>query len=108
MIFACFLTVIVELTWFLLINSSYRKIDFILICIFINITTNLSLNLSLSYITLTGNLLAIYLYCAELAVVVIEYFVYRFIRKDRYMFMHTFIANILSYCTGLVLFGTVY
>ncbi len=102
---AC-LTVLIEGGFFLLRR---RRGRFVLVCVLANLATNLSLNLILQTAAALGTgrtPLIVLLYGLELAAVWTEYALFsRLEGRSKRLFGETLLANVLSYCTGLLLFG---
>ena len=96
---ACGLTMAIETAYFYL--AGFRDGHFLVVCLAVNAATNLTMNLVLGY---TGISLWIVL-IAEILVTGTEYAVYSLITKTpgRKLLFHTVIANVLSFCTGIVL-----
>ena len=96
---ACGLTVIVETAFFALIGC--RNKGFLAACAAVNVGTNLSLNLVVSFFGLYGSPL---IYALEVAVVGIEYGVYAAVRGRSWRLLAlTAAANALSFGVGLLL-----
>ena len=96
----CAMTIALELLFFAF--TSYRRRQyFMLLCAVVNIATNLTLNLILN-----GRRTLPVILLLELLVVIIEYVIYAigYGRSGR-LFLLTFGANLLSFLTGVVLFG---
>jgi hypothetical protein len=100
---ASFLTVIIELC--ILILFKYHNKDLILLVVFANIATNLSVNLILSLLYTWVSMEPIFLYfiigILEMMIVGIEYFLYTQItRQSRRLFLMVVIANLISFILG--------
>ena len=109
LLLAAGLTVIIELAFFWLVG--YRNQRFLLVCILINIATNLTLNLGLS---LASQWYPKVIYPAEVAVVVVEWAVLRLVankgqpvglwsRASAKLLVFVFLANLASFLIGLAL-----
>lgn len=96
----CALTIALELLFFAF-TSYRRRRYFMLLCIAVNAATNLTLNLILRG---RGTLPVILL--LEALVVIIEYAIYAaaYGRSGKLLLL-TFGANLLSFLTGVLLFG---
>lgn len=94
----CFLTVIIELIWFLCFG--YEGILFILLCASVNIATNIALNYALSFCIACFVPAAI---IGELIVLAVEYSMYclAYGRSKRLFFL-TLGANIMSLAIGIL------
>ncbi len=98
---ACGLTVLIETGFFLLLG--WRDRDRIIVVICANIATNLLLNLAFDQ-GIPRSALAIAI--GELSVVAAEYYVYaQLCGRSRILLLQTFLANALSFGTGVLLFG---
>ncbi|OQB52368.1 MAG: hypothetical protein BWX97_01394 [Firmicutes bacterium ADurb.Bin146] len=100
------LTLIFEGLVFLLFRFKNR--DFWILFLLINILTNLSINLILlvSSLFMTYTVQVIFLYILEISAVFIEYIFYaKKEGKSIKLFLCTFLANMLSYSLGLLIFG---
>ena len=97
---ACALTVLIETTIFISLGYGKDRL-FILLCIAVNVATNLTINLVLNAfygvpLILTG----------ELAVVLMEYVIYAMaVGNSVKLLLHTALANIVSFGIGILLFG---
>ena len=96
---ACGLTMAIEMAYFYL--AGFRDRYFLIVCLAVNAATNLTMNLVLGYtgISLWSVLIA------EILVTFTEFAVYSLVTKTsgRKLLFHTVIANVLSFCTGIVL-----
>lgn len=98
--FACFLTVIIECTFFFLTGSRIKYEGIVVLCA--NVITNLLLNL---FTTITGLYNPVILAILETLAVVSEYLIYRKASmKGNNLFVRTMLANVLSFCLGLIIF----
>lgn len=100
----CAMTIALELLFFAFTPYRRRRY-FLLLCGAVNAATNLSLNLFLST-TLSGQNRLLVILVLEALVVLVEYGVYAaaYGRSGRLLLM-TFGANLLSFLTGVLLFG---
>ncbi len=98
--FACILTVLIEGVFFFLTGSRSVYEGIVISCA--NVITNLLLNL---FTTITGLYNPVILAVLETLAVISEYFIYRkaFVKRDG-LFVRTLLANVLSFCLGLVIF----
>lgn len=104
--YALLLTLIFEGLVFLLFR--FKNKDFWILFFLVNVLTNLSINLILlsSSFFLSYTALVILLYILEVSVIFIEYFFYtKKEGKSFRLFLSTFLANLLSYSLGLLIFG---
>lgn len=104
--YALFLTLIFEGLVFMF--CKFKRKDFWIMFFLINILTNLSVNLILFSLSifLPYTVLVIILYILEISVIFIEYFFYtKEEGKSIKLFLCTFLANLLSYSLGLLIFG---
>ena len=98
---ACGLTVLIETAFFLVLG--WRDRDRIIAVICVNIVTNLLLNLAFDLLIPRS---AISISLGEGLVVAAEYAVYAMLNgRSRRLFFLTFLANALSFGTGVVLYG---
>ena len=96
------LTVILETAFFALVG--YRKRDFLLLCVAVNVATNLALNMAVY--ALFYEPLAILI--GELLVVALEYLAYALVLgRSKKLFLLTLAANAISYLAGGLLYGFV-
>lgn len=91
----------------LLLGLLYRRDTLFLgLCASLNLATNLVLNLVLWLIPFTVRWWPVY--PLELLVVAVEYAVYaRACGRSGRLFLLTLAANVLSYCTGILIYGHV-
>lgn len=102
---ACGLTVAIE-TAFLAICGK-RTAAFLVVCVCVNIATNLSLNLALPYLSGVVDI-TWFVYVLEAAVVAVEYLTYALLEgRSARLFLLTLAANTLSYGAGLLIYGHV-
>lgn len=100
----CALTIALELLFFAF-TPYWRRRYFPLFCAAVNAATNLSLNLILSMIPDVPGRPAVVL-ALEVPAVVVEYVVYAAAYgRSRTLLLLTFCANLLSFLTGVLLFG---
>jgi len=108
---AAALTVVIEtpILWF----AGYRSRRFVLVCVLINLVTNLTLNLGM---TVAGGLYGALIYPAEVAVVLVEWAVLRQVadggdpvpwvgRNSARLFAFVLVANAASYLVGVLIWG---
>ncbi|MBR0373946.1 MAG: hypothetical protein IJH91_05425 [Mogibacterium sp.] len=96
----CALTVALE-TLFFLIAGYGRRRYFMLLCVAVNVATNLALNLTLMVYRTVPFILAL-----EVVVVLVEYAVYAAAEgRSRRLLLLTLGANLTSFLTGVLLFG---
>ncbi len=101
---ACLLTVVIETAFFLL--AGFRSKSFVTVCVCVNAATNLSLNLIIWLLYRLGVDLTVAVYPLEAIVVAVEYLVYAALDGfSGKLFLLTLSANLISYCSGLLLFG---
>lgn len=106
MIWAALLTAGIETPFLAL--CGYRKRAFLFLAILENLCTNLTLNLLAALLAATAlaGWLWLLVYPLEVAVVAVEYLLYRrLLGPSRKLLCCTVAANVLSYGTGLLLFG---
>ena len=102
----CVLTVLLELLFFL--AKGNRDRGFLLLCVAVNVATNLSLNLLLTLLSQENLRLSLLVYPLEVAVVAAEFFLLSAYEKGGVRLLAlVFLANALSYTVGLFLFGHV-
>jgi len=104
------LTIVVETL--ILVAAGYRTWRFVVVCIAINLATNLTLNVGLAFLT-PPTYYAV-LYPAEVAVVLIEWATLRLVADDgrtarwrtggARLLLFVFIANLASFLLGVALF----
>lgn len=103
LIYACALTVLTETAFFLLLG--YRRPMFAALCVFVNIATNLALNLTAAAISPHAFMPAA-IYALEGAAVAAEYGAYAMaLGGSLRLLALTFAANALSYGIGALVFG---
>ena len=97
---ACIVTTIIETALFSVLGYG-KKQNFLLLCIAVNIATNLSINLILEeYETIC------LVFFMEIVVVLVEYVVYALaIGNSRKLLLYTVCSNIASFIVGIVMFG---
>ena len=106
---ACVITVAVETAFFALLG--YRNRDSLIIVAGTNAVTNLTLNLSIWFLSLQFSRIRHFLLPFEIAVVVAEYLVYsRAFGRSKRLFWQTFAANVITFTIGaaMSLFGVWY
>lgn len=97
---ACALTVLIETLIFVCLGYGKDRL-FILLCIAANVATNLTINLVLSEFYNMAAILS-----GELLVVLVEYVIYALaLGSSGKLFLHTALANIVSFTIGVLLFG---
>ena len=97
---ACTLTVIIETAIFISLGYS-KKQHFVVLCVATNVATNLIINLLLR---VYSEMLVVVI--SEFAVVIAEYLIYATaIGHSKGLMIHTTTANVVSYATGVLLFG---
>ena len=101
------LTLIIEIPVLLLFG--FRKKDIITVGIFINIATNFSINLlmyRIKYVIASPNY-GSWIFPLEVAVVLVEFIAMSFFTDKKIkLFFVVALANILSYLSGILLFGS--
>ena len=98
---ACALTVLIETGFFLLLG--WRDRDRITVVICVNVVTNLLLNLAFDYLIPRS---ALTVALGEGLIVATEYCVYAILNgRSRRLALQTFLANALSFGTGVLLYG---
>jgi len=108
---AAAVTVVIEtpILWL----AGYRSRRFVLVCVLINVVTNLTLNLGLSF---AGGLYGALIYPAEAVVVLVEWAVLRQVAADgdpvpwigrasARLFAFVLVANAASYLVGVLIWG---
>lgn len=106
MLLACALTVALETGFFLIIG--YIDKPFIAMCICANVITNLTLNLLITVLYRFGADISVAVYPLEILAVAAEYVLYSLIKRRSWsLFLLTLAANVISYCAGLAIFGSV-
>ena len=101
---ACLITVAAETVFFAAFR--YRRGSFLTVCVFLNVATNLGLNMLLGYLSLWGKSLSLLVYPLEIAVVLIEFAVFSLLEgPSKKLFLLTLGANCLSYGLGILIFG---
>jgi len=104
------LTIVVETA--ILMVAGYRTWRFVVVCVAVNLATNLTLNVGLSFLG-TSAYYAV-LYPAEVAVVFVEWATLRLVADDgrsvawrsggARLLLFVFIANLASFLLGVALF----
>lgn len=105
--YACALTVVIETVFFAVVG--YREGRFLLLCVCVNVATNLTLNLLVWLLFFCTSVnLTVVVYPLEAAVVAVEFWIYgAYCGRSWKLFWLTLAANALSYGAGLLLFGHV-
>ena len=97
---ACILTVAIECLFFWLLGRRTGPEQAVIALT--NVVTNLSLNLFLSLVP--SAYYAPWIYLLELTVVAAEYLIYKkAFGVSRWLLLQVFCANLITYCTGLLL-----
>lgn len=97
---ACVITVVLETAFFAVL--AYRKKDDLVVIALANVITNLSLNLFLSFVPSAYS--PVWLFLLEALVVAAEYLIFSLaFGVSARLFLLTLGANVLSFCTGLLL-----
>jgi hypothetical protein len=104
LLFAALLTVVIETSF--LAAMGYRSRLFVITCVLINFVTNVTLNVTV--MLLPAEAVRLLQYPLEISIVFIEWGVLKFfVSNKRKLLAFVFLANLISFLTGLLLFGSV-
>lgn len=96
-------TAIIETLYFFILKNKTKK--FLILVFIVNIFSNITLNIFLSYKYSQLNILK-----GEISVIILEYVIFCIflkptLKKGTILFIETTIANLISFSTGLLLFN---